>query len=372
MAKDLYCPMIHGGLNINLKHNGQLSFNQCCLSTKPLTTIDNYDIWQNPSLQDIRKHNDSNLWHKDCWECERLENAGKSSFRTTMTNKFGVKRNLSGPQRIDLLFDRNCNLACVTCNPTSSTFWSKYLKDNNIPIKNYKDKSSIDIIFKTLSSLDLSNLEMVQFCGGETLLGNTYWKTAEFIANLVPDAHKKITLGFQTNGTQPIDEKNYEIIEKFFLVKLLISLDSTHSRFEYLRWPAKWQQVEQNILRLRETLPVNVMFFVQEVTSCLNLFYYKEVPQWLEKNFQTNRVTDPVEYATQLAMHNTLDVNNITREYYDVMSKTDIFGILKKDWSENPEKIKKLMITLDNFDKFRNKNWKKDFPEVADFYSRYL
>jgi MoaA/NifB/PqqE/SkfB family radical SAM enzyme len=374
MSKNIYCPMIHGGLNIDLKANGELSYNQCCLSTTKLNvSTDTSTIWNTQSLIDLREENNNNNWNPGCWECERLENVGARSFRQGMIEKFGITQNLSGPQRIDLLFDRSCNLACRTCGSHSSTFWEKHLRDNNLPTGIYYNKTdNLETVFNTLKSLDLSNLEMVQFCGGETLLGNTYWKAAEIIAELVPNAKNKITLGFQTNCTQPIDEKYYKTIEKFQLVKFMLSIDSTHNRFEYFRWPANWNQVVDNIMNFREKLPVNVMFFVQEVTSCLNLFYYNEVPLWLEQNFSTNRLGDPVGYARQLVMHKNLDVNNITHEYVDAIKDNSIRGVLKTNWVENPTAIKKLIDELDQFDKIRNQNWKNTFPEIAGFYSRYL
>lgn len=366
--------MIHAGLNINLrKYESSTTYNQCCLSTETMSSsADGASLWNSQQLINIRKQNDANIWDKGCWECEQLEKAGLQSFRQSTIKKFGISKNVSGPKRIDLLFDRSCNLACVTCGPENSTLWSKHLKDNNLPVKVYSQNTHVDKIYEILKSLDLSNLETIQFCGGETLLGNTYWKTAEFIADLVPNAKEKIELGFQTNGTQTIDEKYYKTIEKFRLVKFLFSIDGTNDRFEYLRWPASWSQVTDNMMDLSEKLPVNVMFFIQEVTSCLNLFYYNEVPTWVKQNFNENRLGDPVEHATQLAIHNTYNVNNITQEYFDAIKNTNIKEALSFNWTENPENIKKMLGKLELFDGIRNQNWKKTFPEVAEFYSRYI
>jgi len=282
---------------------------------------------------------------------------------------------LSGPQRIDLLFDRSCNLACRTCGPQSSTLWEKHLRDNNllndkkfIPLIN--DNSNI--IKGILQTLDLSNLEQIQFCGGETLLGNTYWNVAQLITDLVPNAKDKILLGFQTNGTQPIDEKYYDLIEKFKLVKLMISIDGTRDRFDYLRWPANWNQVTDNIFNLREKLPGNVMFFVQECTSNLNLFYFNEVENWIKSNFNTNRFGDPVDHTTQLAAHGYLNVNNITQEYVDAIKDTNSSQFIDPNWKENPIKIKEFIAKTEMYDQLRGEDWKKTFPEVASFYSRYF
>lgn len=370
----VYCPMIHGGLNIDLKAQvGDLTYNQCCLSTAKLTKLEYpLQLWNSESLTRLRQNNDNNLWDAGCWECERLENAGLRSFRNAMIDKFGIKNNISGPQRIDLLFDRSCNLACMNCGPHNSTFWQKQLKDNNFPVRDYPQLDNLKTIYNTLTSLDLSNLEMVQFCGGETLLGNVYWETAELIAKLVPDAKDKITLGFQTNGTQSIPEKNYKIIEKFHLVKFMVSLDGTGDRFEYMRWPANWNQVVNNINNMVENLPGNVMFFVQETTNCLNLFYHNEVPDWVKENFNANRFGDPSEHATQLVVHKHFDVNNITQEYFDSISATHMKQVLENNWVENPNNIKNMLLELNKIDKITGKEWKKTFPDVVDFYSRYL
>ena len=375
MTKDIFCPMIHGGLNINLKtQNNTLMFNQCCLSTNALTIPENPgQVWQNENLQEIRKTNEKNVWLSGCWECERVESAGIKSFRQSMIEGLGVEKNLPGPQRIDLLFDRSCNLACRTCGPGSSTFWEKHLRDAGLPVNiDTGPNNNIETIRKVLTELDLSNLKQIQFCGGETLMGNTYWNTAKLIAELVPDAHERILLGFQTNGTQPIEEKHYRLIEKFKLVKFMISIDGTRDRFDYLRWPANWNQVVDNIFTIREKVPGNVMFYIQECTSNLNLYYFNEVGAWIKNNFNTNRSGDQTDHATQLAHHAYLDVNTITQEYFDAIKGTEMFEFISPNWHESPEKIRKFIAETEKFDKLRGQNWKKTFPEVANFYSRYF
>jgi sulfatase maturation enzyme AslB (radical SAM superfamily) len=366
--------MIHGGLNINLKATNELTYNQCCLSTTDLQIpADQTSVWTNGMLSDIRQTNNNDIWLDGCWQCKHMESAGIRSFRESMIDKFGITKNLSGPQRIDLLFDRSCNLACRICGPNSSTYWEKHLIDNNLAIRtNVIPPNNLETITKMLSALDLSNLEMVQFCGGETLLGNTYWKTAQTIADLVPDSRNKIELGFQTNATQPIDEKYYSLIEKFKTVKFILSIDGVNDRFEYLRWPAKWNQMVDNILTLREKLPSNVMFLVQETTSCLNLLYHNEVSNWVTQNFNANREGDLTTHSTQLAVHRYLNINNITQEYVDALKGSPMEQFISSTWKENPVSIKQFITETEKFDKLQGQDWKKTFPEVANFYSRYF
>ena len=369
----VYCPMLHGGLNIDLKSDGLLRYNQCCLSTLPFSPIvDNSVDWNNTTLTKSRVKNNEQQWLSGCWPCQSLEKTGAKSFRKSMIEKFGTKENLSGPQRIDLLFDRSCNLACRTCGPYSSTMWSKHLKDNNLSTHVVPEISNLDNIKSILKKLDLSNIGMIQFCGGETLLGNTYWQAAELLTELVPDAKNRLELGFQTNGTQSIDPKYYDLIDKFKLVKLMISIDGVGEKFEYLRWPANWNQTVDNIFHLRDTLPSNVMFFVQECTSCLNLFYFDEVGNWIKNNFNCNREGDLTDHNTQLVKHAYLDVNNITVEYLNALAGTSIKSVISPTWKENPVAIGEFIAKTEKFDRIRGQDWKKTFPEVAEFYTRYL
>jgi pyruvate-formate lyase-activating enzyme len=366
--------MIHGGLNINLRLDDQkIHFSQCCQKYDTDVLGENELLWTSDKLVSLRELNDQNIWGSDCTLCERNEASGLNSFRKSMITKFSERRNLSGPLRIDLLFDLSCNLACRICGPHSSTFWQKQHKDNHIPIyDNYAEKSRVDDVITLLKTLDLSNLEMVQFCGGETLMGNTYWRVAELIASMVPDAKEKLTIGFQTNGTQAIDPRFYETIEKFELVKILISLDGTKDRFNYMRWPADWNQVADNILQMRQNLPVNVMFLFEETISTLNLFYHDEVGNWINDNFSDNRLGDPVNHAKHLVMHDLLDVSNITQEYKDAIDHLEIKNLIPNNWQENPQKIQEMIADIEKFDKIRNQNWRNTFPEVAEFYSKYI
>jgi len=374
MTQNIYCPMIHGGLNINLRLDDQkIHFSQCCQKYDTDVLGENELLWTSDKLVSLRELNDQNIWGSDCTLCERNEASGLNSFRKSMITKFSERRNLSGPLRIDLLFDLSCNLACRICGPHSSTFWQKQHKDNHIPIyDNYAEKSRVDDVITLLKTLDLSNLEMVQFCGGETLMGNTYWRVAELIASMVPDAKEKLTIGFQTNGTQAIDPRFYETIEKFELVKILISLDGTKDRFNYMRWPADWNQVADNILQMRQNLPVNVMFLFEETISTLNLFYHDEVGNWINDNFSDNRLGDPVNHAKHLVMHDLLDVSNITQEYKDAIDHLEIKNLIPNNWQENPQKIQEMIADIEKFDKIRNQNWRNTFPEVAEFYSKYI
>jgi sulfatase maturation enzyme AslB (radical SAM superfamily) len=373
---DLYCSMIHGGLNLdfkNLTDKGQALIQHCCLR-KDLFPVDiTQNFWKDTKLEKLREINKQNIWDSGCSNCQYLEASNNASMRTGMNHGLQItgQTNLLGPSRIDLMFDISCNLACRSCGPESSTYWQRHLKENklwNQPVSTPRKK---DEVIGALSKLDLFNLRQLVFCGGETLLGQEYWEVTEWLANNVPNAKEQLTVCFQTNGTQPIHPKNFKTIEKFHLVKLHISLDGITDRFEYLRWPASWSQVTDNILTLQETLPSNVMFVVEETVSTFNLLYLEELELWIKNNFVTNREGDIINHTRHFAF-GSFQLQNLTLEYVDIINQSKYSKFIPADWTENPVAIKTMVEEIKKFDHFRNESFEKTFPEVANLYARFL
>jgi hypothetical protein len=368
--------MIHGGLNLDFKASAadnQALIQHCCLR-KDLFPIElTHNFWKNSKLEKLREINKQNVWDSGCSNCESLESSNNISFRTGMNNGLEIfgQTNLSGPARIDLMFDISCNLACRSCGPESSTYWQRHLKENklwNQPISVPRKK--IEVI-DALSKLDLSNLKQLVFCGGETLLGQEYWDVANWLGDNVPRAKEQLTLCFQTNGTQPIHPRNFNTIEKFHLVKLHISLDGTNRRFEYLRWPANWNQVTDNILNLRNTLPRNTMFVIEETVSIFNLLYLQELETWVNANFTTNKEGDVVNHTRHLAM-GTFNLQNMSQEYVDVIKHSSQKNLIPTNWTEKPVVIQNMLAEIKKFDNFRNESFEKVFPELSKLYARFL
>jgi sulfatase maturation enzyme AslB (radical SAM superfamily) len=367
--------MIHGGLNLNFKtavSDDQAMIRHCCFRSEQIPVTFDYNFWHNPQLEKLRETNNQNVWDAECAStCRSLESANEVSFRTGMNEGLQMtgQTNLSGPLRIDLTFDISCNLACRSCSALSSTFWQKHLKNHGEwpgPISSSQTK---DKVIKALSNLDLSNLKQLVFCGGETLLGNEYWAVAEWLGNNVPNAKKQLTLCFQTNGTQSIPLKYFDTIEKFHLVRFHISLDGIQERFEYLRWPASWNQVVDNIMQIRETVPSNVMFLIEETISIFNLGYTTELDSWAQNNFSTNREGDTVNHTKHLA-GGIFTLQNMSQEYVNGLGKYR--ELIPSNWREDPQRIATMIGTIKKFDQYRNQSFRQTMPEVAEYYNRYL
>jgi sulfatase maturation enzyme AslB (radical SAM superfamily) len=109
-------------------------------------------------------------------------------------------------------------------------------------------------------------------------------------------------------------------------IRYVFSIDGVGQRFEYLRWPAKWDQVIKNILWLWKHAPDNVEFGVNITISQLNNHYLTEIVDWVDQNISCNRQGK----TTHVSYNQTGDI--LTQKY------------------------------LDDLDKKRNLNWRKLFP----------
>ena len=369
---DLYCPMAHNGLSLKIQPNSdEIKVNNCCIMLGgEFHTKINDQLWSDPRFFRLIEKNKKNEWDEHCLNCKSVEQAGHLSFRQGMQSAWGKEERLSGPRRIDLTFNISCNLACRICSPQYSTYWQKHLKENKISFSAPPKNVSAMEIVEWLKKLDLLNLRSFTFGGGETLLGNDYWEVCEYLATL-PHAKESLMISFQTNGTQPIPKKAYELLEKFHLVKLHISIDGIEERFNYQRWPGEWNQVSKNLLSIRENAPSNVMFLIEETISIFNLAYLGEVADWKKKYFNTNREGDFVDHTHHTAF-DLYHVRGMTQEYVDWAKKSSHTSIIPTDWQEAPELIKKMIAEIKQFDSFRNQNFKVSLPRVAEFYKRYL
>jgi len=362
---DMYCSEIHGGLHLVFPPNSNLPMVQhCCLRNDLWPAQKEGNFWHDPKFQPLRL---KQHWDPGCLQCKRIEDSGNQSLRTGMNEGLEIypATDLSGPARIDLMFDKSCNLACRTCGTHSSTFWQKYLQQPVVPSQ---DKQQV---ISALQRLDLSNLRMLVFCGGETLLGQEYWDVAEWLGDNVPNAKQQLTLCFQTNGTQPIHARNHHIIDKFFLVKLHFSLDGVGSKFEYLRWPASWSQVTDNILNIRSTVPSNVMFLVEETVSIFNLASLDELDTWIKQNFTTNREGDLVNHTRHMAK-GLFRLDNCSQEYVDWTADQPVKNFISKQWKESPTEITAMLNEIIQHDRRRNQQFSLVFPKLAEFYARFL
>lgn len=144
--------------------------------------------------------------------------------------------------------------------------------------------------------------------GGEPVLNLS---TKTLLSQL--DHEQKVSIHF--NGTVLPDQDFLKNCERLQNVKFVFSIDGVQERFEYLRWPAKWDRVVKNIVFLSQTAPTNVEFGVNITISQLNKFYYTEVVEWAQRTIPKNSLGKETVITFNTAH------NRLSRDYLDALDK---------------------------------------------------
>lgn len=237
-----------------------------------------------------------------CWE---LESNGKKSRRQFENIFLDYKLNkdidkiqqdcIDNKSEILLyqIYTSNlCNQACVSCNSVASSKWAEIERRMNIMPKDtfYIDIDNLNINFKSARRIEL--------LGGEPLFDS---RTFDILERLVEHNNTDCFISIVTNGSIPLTAKHYEVLSKFQDLNICISIDGIGPVFEYMRWPGKWDVLNQNIKQYK-TFAKSMS--VSYTISSLNAAYYNETVAWFQKHdllFNHNIVTNPLWLSIQNA-----------------------------------------------------------------------
>lgn len=171
------------------------------------------------------------------------------------------------PVDIQIDLGNTCNSSCIMCNPTySSRLVSEYeqlvqLEPNIFQtytrFKNWADDD--DLVDKFVNDLlQIKGIKYLHFLGGETLYLKGFYKICN--ALIAAGVSRDIIVGITTNGTIYSNELA-EIISEFKQFHLGVSVESFDSLNDYIRYPSKIAEVQQNLdrfLALRDTTGIQI------------------------------------------------------------------------------------------------------------------
>ena len=352
-----FCPEIYKGLFLNpTKQNVHVS--PCCQSRG--TSVTDLDYTTNEFLQKLRIENAHGVRSTECNRCWETEQAGGTSKRQSSLEFLPRADTVPEIQSLEYNVTWACNLACIMCGPHWSSSWAKELGITDSDNIGQKHKNKI------VNSLDLSKLKRIHFNGGEPLINNDHVKLLEKIEHL--DTCK---VTYNTNGTIWPGQQAIDFWEKAQMVRLFLSIDAIDTAFEYIRWPGKWEQTQNNIEKMKKELPNNVLFGFNITVGAYNLLEVKELYQWFEQNLATNREGDTSDFNWQIAY-------NFDYKYLPEIIKQDVLEQLddckplqslynsvnnclnyipKNDWMQK----------LDTIDARRNTSWKESL-KIGQYY----
>ena len=252
---------------------------------------------------------------EECQRCALEEAAGFRSHRIFenenarySAEQIQQKEYLKGPKILVMRMSNLCNLACRTCHSLDS---NQFKREGVFYSKNYGDTTSRylesepprevnDTEIEEVMRLT-DNLEEVHFYGGEPMLNRTHHRLLEHLVQKRDSS--KIKLFYCTNGTKLPTAKLFSMWKQFKNVHLSYSIDGIEEGYEYLRWPAKWEIVRDNIYHARDVLRKDAQMSLSFnlTVSSMNIFYLPEIYAHLDNivpfSVTLTTVHDPVYFS---------------------------------------------------------------------------
>ena len=291
-------------------------------------------------IHELKQAIESGQTYENCKTCYQCESEGKISERTRYLIGLDDQQldNLIHKQKIDREFyihctlSNLCNMACRSCNSTTSSLFSKIDLGYEILVDTMSEdlgywQSLLDSISRETQIHDSVNLVI---SGGEGMVQSDFHKIVSWL--IETGISKKITLTINTNGSIDDDRLFTDLCSNFKRVSLAVSVDSIYENYHYVRWPANWNKIHKNLnsfVGYQKTFE-NFNFFLTPVWSINNIFY---LPAWIEffESFAAEHKIDITAYDTPLWQPDWLDVQNLPTYIKNILLEK-ISLILSNQW----------------------------------------
>lgn len=242
----------------------------------------------------VRTALEAGVRHINCELCWQEEDAGRKSKRLRDNESYLTylkhgKKPFEGLAKFELNLGNTCNLKCRTCDTHSSSQWIRDRYDTDTAISNYYPTFKIysDEMKKYHMTYDdespfwqdlennLGTIRQFDFYGGEPFMSKKMWRILELC--IEKGYAKDIELHYATNGTHWPEEK-IALFNYFRKTHLTFSIDGIGKRFEYMRHPASWDVVQQNMTKALDVPCLATGNTSLGMTmSSLNIYYLPEL-----------------------------------------------------------------------------------------------
>ena len=368
----------------------------CCLAKDEITKTDGSkyslretpleEIYHSTYMQNLRQDFLAGNKPATCNRCWDEEAAGRTSKR--INSRIRLKeyydlvdfQNINPDQLwfIDLKLGNICNLKCRICGSWSSSKWAKeeidyipelsdrkthlaytYLKDGAWP-------RETEVFWNNLKAL-LPNIKYFEFTGGEPFLIEQHFEVLRYAVE--QGYSKNIEIHYNTNGT--VFPESAELWSNFKHVEIAFSIDNVGARFEYERYGADWNLVQENIVKFTEMRSNKISTQLCTTMNIQNVYYLPELCDWIStQTFDHvffNMLHDPwrmcINSMTKSAQE--LVIDRLTTHEFNSKYRAEILHIIQfiknGEGSDGQEFLQKMQTT----DAYRKQSFLDSHEEIA-------
>ena len=281
------------------------SVKTCCIA-KPSNVLGNInvdswqEIWNGEKLKEIRRAMLNGEKHFNCKHCYQVEDAGQSSLRTELNDKYGHlfediwNKSHDEDENIvflDIRWSNLCNFSCRMCSSGLSYKWQQLLQgQKSKPIH-------IDSSKFAITDLPLDSIQEVYIAGGEPLMISETFELLDKLIEIGRNTEVKLWLVSNCSLLQYKDKHIFDYLKHFKEVMFQVSLDGANTKGEYIRQGMDWPTVSTNIRKLYEYSLENnnIMILINYTLWPLNSFHLDEFIETLLKDKILGNTVDDIK-----------------------------------------------------------------------------
>ena len=368
----------------------------CCLAIDEITRADGSkyslrentleEIYHSPYMQNLRSDFLAGNKPATCQRCWDEEAAGRTSKRINSRIRLKEYYNSidfqnTNPNQlwfIDLKLGNICNLKCRICGSWSSSKWAKeeidyipelvdrkthlaytYLQDGAWPRES-------ELFWDNLKTL-LPNIKYFEFTGGEPFLIEQHFELLRYAVK--HGYSKNIEIHYNTNGT--VFPEQAELWSNFKHVEIAFSIDNVGTQFEYERYGAEWDLVQENIAKFTEMRSNKISIQLCTTMNIQNVYYLPELCDWISTqtfdHVYFNMLHDPwhmcISRMTTFAQD--LVIDRLTTHEFNSKYRAEVLRIVQfiknGEGSDGQEFLQKMQTT----DEYRKQSFLDSHEEIA-------
>lgn len=272
-------------------------------------SVDDKDPRNSNMWNDLRSKMLAGEMLKNCESCYKEENSGVESLRQQSLNFYKpTDINPIKLKQLEISFNNLCNLACVQCSEEFSTKWYS----EKVKHRKYSVTGIIQNNFDYLK-WDLSEVRQLKIIGGEPLMAQD--KFAEVLNQL---DRKNLSVIVATNGTMLPNRELRTLLEECGHVSFKLSLDGVGSVNDWIRWPSKFDKIENTIDTLESWWgdKKNIKLGFHSVISIYNIFCLKELVDYINNRTKWKASWNWIRYPSWQSLSVVLNKDQLKQELY--------------------------------------------------------
>jgi MoaA/NifB/PqqE/SkfB family radical SAM enzyme len=263
------------------------------------------------------------------------------------------------------------NLDIKPVSPIQSEFIKNYKFPEKLKGNTIESFNDINDFYKFFEK-HIDYIEEIKFEGGEPMMLEQHYRILEL---LVEKNKTDVVLKYPTNMTT-LSLKHYNVLDlwkKFKTVRVSISLDAYGDQNHYIRHPSIWEEIVENIKRVRAECP-HVKIDIITAIQILNSFAATKLHKWaLDNDLPIN--FNFLKYPSYLSLYALPKVyKQRVQDHWDDYKKslkdtTAIDGFLRMMWAENNSNlIPEFLNRIEERDLIRKESLLETFPEFKELY----